>query len=182
MMWLRRDSQGLETFVAYSFVNLVPLGFGDRSDFQNTAEYIAAVLGARGLVMLGAGAAPTLHRGDSKSALSWTQRGAPKSDLALRAGLVWALQVMVHGVNIQEILHLANAVNTRMDLLSRGYSWEDVWLEDQTHYGGTLPRKATFLDLQCEDLVHLCDPSLPIDSEEAFADFFHQGMALVQRV
>ena len=116
------------------------------------------------------------------SALSWTQRGAPKSDLALRAGLVWALQVMVHGVDVQEILHLPNAFNTRMDLLSRGHPWEDVYLEDQLHYGGLLPRDAMFLDLRCGDLVALCDPAAPIDSEEAFADFFHEGMTLVRRL
>jgi hypothetical protein len=170
-MWLRLHANGWEEFVAYSFVDLRPLAFGSDSSFQNTAEYMAGLFCVHGMLLLGVGNEPCIHRGDSISSLTWTQKGTVRSDFATKPALMFAIYVMLHGIDIVGTIHLSHDENTRMDLVSRRADWHDVWMVDQKLFGGTLPRTGTFLDLNGGDLVHLLNPRSSIDSDDEFRTF-----------
>ena len=74
-MWLQVQSDQRERIVAYASVNISILRFGTNSYFQNTAEYIASLFCALGMIQLGVSSEPTLHRSDSRTALSRVEKG-----------------------------------------------------------------------------------------------------------
>jgi hypothetical protein len=153
------------------------LDFKEDSSYQNTSEYLCGVLSLLGLYKLGAAGAPTWFRNDSKTALSWTERGGSvRSDIAVRAGLVFCQFVATHQADVVKTTWLNHDKNSRTDNLSRpGGSWAAVLIDDKTKYGGKLPHSLPFLELQCTPLIELCNPKLPLDTEEQFLKFF-QGV------
>jgi hypothetical protein len=179
IMWFRIHPDGSESLAAYASVDISSLGFGQDSSFQNTAEYIASLLCARGLVLLGAADAPVIHRGDSKTALAWVQRGTTRSDAAVRAGLLWGMAIMQHRTDVVGVVHLTHSENGRADILSRHGSWEEVLALDRETFGGRLPSEATKLQLDCAELLELCDPRSPIDTDESFCGFFRAALRAV---
>ena len=178
-MWFRLHDDGSETLEAYSSVDITSLKFGTDSSFQNTAEYIASLLCTSGLALLGAGDAPVVHRGDSKTALAWVQRGTTRSDAAVNAGLLWGLAVMQHQADVVCATHLSHLENGRADILSRGGSWEEVLALDKESFGGKLPHLANNLFLDCAELLKLCDPHSPVDTDQSFCDFFRAALRAV---
>ena len=179
IMWFRLSSDGSESLVAYSSVDITSLGFGSDASYQNTAEYIASLLCAHGMNLLGVGHEPVLHRGDSKTALAWVQRGTARSDAAVHAGLLWGLFVMTHQSDVVGTLHLSHLENGRADILSRHGSWAEVIRLDKAQFGGSLPTDAQFLHLNCNDLLQLCNPSAPVDTDETFCDFFRSALRAI---
>ena len=175
IIWFRILQDGSERAVAYTSVDIKFLGFGTDSSFQNTAEYLGGLLCAQGMVALGVGDAPALHRGDSISALTWTQKGTARSDVAIKAALMWAVTVMTQHTDVTGIHHYSHEENSNTDIISRQGSWEEVWRNDKRR-GGNLPQVLPFLDLQCTDLLMLCDPREPIDTDESFCDFFREAL------
>ena len=115
--------------------------------------------------LLHVGGEPCLHRGDSISALTWTQKGTVRSDVALKPALLFGVYVT---------LHLPHEKNTRMDIISRGGTWADVWMEDQRFYNGSLPKFLPLLDLQPDPILRLVDPRSPIDTDDIFCLFFNK--------
>ena len=177
MLWIRLDEDGTEQPRAYSYVDLTPLQFSGKPEFQNTAEYLASFFCAHGMQLLGVGGEPCLHRGDSKSALAWTQSGTVRSDVALKPALLFGVYVICHKTDIVNTSHLTHFENSRLDIISRGGSWEDVWREDQANYGGLLPHTLTFLDMHADPILHLINPRTPIDTDETFCAFFNECMS-----
>jgi hypothetical protein len=167
---------GREIARAHASVDITSLRFGEDASFQNTAEYIASLMGVRGLDRLGARGCPVLFRGDSCTALSWVLKGSVRSDNALRAAVVWAQYAMVSGFKVTDTVHLPADVNTRTDILSRGGSWADVVAEDSLRYGGTLPPSLQPLPLDEGPLLQLVDPRLPLDSDDLFNSFFADSL------
>ena len=179
IMWFQLLPDGSETLEAYASVGITTLQFGADSSYQNTAEYIASLLCTRGLALLGAGDDPVVHRGDSKTALAWVQRGTTRSDSAVRAGLLWGMAVMQHQADVVQVTHLSHLENSRADILSRGGTWEDVLGADRALFGGSIPVQASKLDLDCAELLKLCDPHSPVDTDESFCDFFRAALRAV---
>jgi hypothetical protein len=126
---------------------------------------------------MGLGDAPLCHRGDSMSALSWTQRGTVRSDVAIPAAFMWALFVSSHQTDVVAVDHISHERNSRADILSRSGSWTDVLREDKLRYGGSLPSELPFLDLACQPLLQLCNPRRDIDSDLKFVSFFKEGLS-----
>ena len=181
IMWFQILPDGQESLVAYTSVDISSLGFGTNAAYQNTAEYIASLLCAHGMNLLGVGHEPVLHRGDSKTALAWVQRGTAKSDSAVHAGLLWGLFVMIHQSDVVGTLHLSHQANGRADILSRHGSWTEVIRLDRSQFGGSLPTSARFLDLNCAHLLQLCNPSLPVDTDESFSSFFRDALRAISK-
>ena len=157
------------------------MNFGTDSSFQNTCEYMGSLLCAHGMNLMGVGSEPVQHRGDSKTALSWVQKGTTKSDPAIKAGLMWGIMVMTHETNVQSQVKLSHDGNSRSDLFSRGHSYVDVLKEDKLHYGGKLSETAFELDLNCFDLLNLFNPRNLIDDDESFFNFFKESLNLLKK-
>jgi hypothetical protein len=179
-MWLKVSHEGTEELMAYTFVDLMPLSFGKDSSFQNTAEYMASLFCVHGMILMGVAGEPCLHRGDSISALTWTQKGTVRSEIAMKPALLFAMYVMFFNIDVVGTVHLPHGDNTRMDIVSRRGSWEEVWREDQLSYDGSLPREARFLDLQCDALAELLNPLSTVDTDTTFMEFFNTCLSHCQ--
>ncbi len=81
---------GSEASLGGCAVNLRELGFGTDSGYQNTAEFIGAILSLIGLLQMGIRDVAIEVRGDSMAALTWTIKGRTKGDLATNAAMVFA--------------------------------------------------------------------------------------------
>ena len=102
VVWLQVQSDQRERIVAYASVDISSLRFDTNSSFQNTAEYIASLFCALGMIV---SSEPTLHRSDSRTALSRVEKGTAKSDAAMNAGLVWAVCVMNTDIDVMATTH-----------------------------------------------------------------------------
>ena len=118
-------------------MDLLPLGFGSDVSNQNIAEFIAALLGVRGLRRLGVvGPCPVLFRGDSKTALSWVSKMKFRSDLVGNAASFFVLQNIILEVEVVGEEHLIAEANWRTDGLSwvgkgwdaKGMDSKAIWL------------------------------------------------------
>ena len=172
IIWFAVDTHGREHPAAYSSVDITCLGFGEDSQYQNTAEYLATLLCLQGLLQLNVTAAPIALRGDSVSALTWAKKGSVRSDHALRAAALWAQVATMARMHVTSITHLTHDQNQRTDILSRAGSWEEVLTADRLHFGGLLPAEVPFLPLRTFPLLHVVDPSRPLASNADFDEFF----------
>ena len=181
IIWFKVLESREERAVAYASVDIRSLGFEGKPSYQNTAEYIAALLCAHGMKKMGLGGAPVLHRGDSMSSLSWTKKGTVKSEVAMHAGLIWGLYVTTHETDVVLTDHISHDDNTLSDKLSRHGTWTEVLAEDKRRYGGNLPRDTPRMDLDCEELIALCNPHRDIDSDAKFASFFEECLTFFKK-
>lgn len=166
-----------EECIAYASIDITAMGFGDDSSWQNTAEYLAGLLAEHGLLALGHGGAPSAHRGDSTSSLSWTRRGTAASLPAIRVCYLWGLHAAVHNTHVVSTIHISSARNRRADILSRHGTWNEVLLEDSLHFGGRLRPDTPRLHLDCHDLLRLCNPRQALDTDDVFNTFLSAGLA-----
>jgi len=126
IIWWKIGPCGREICMAYASIDISWMGF-DKSNFQNTVEYLALLLGFRGLIQLGGGGEPTRARGDSKTALSWAEKGRPKkSEHARRAGVVWTVMALKGQIDITCTEHISGTNNALTDCLSRHEGWAKV--------------------------------------------------------
>lgn len=182
IIWYRLAPDGQELPHCYASVDTSHLGFLDDSTFQNTSEFLGMLLAVRGLQVLGFLEEPFKARGDSVTALTWGLKGTPRSMLATRAGLVWAMFVSMFHMDMVAANHLSNAANQRTDCLSRHGSWEDVLEIDSRVYGGSLPTDVPRLELECHQLLSLCNPATPLVSDADFGNLFSETMAVLSTV
>jgi hypothetical protein len=137
-------------------VSLSQLNFGTDSSYQNTAEFIIAVIGLVIAVKLTQSATRLAvgFRGDSLSALMWLQDGSFRSDYVRNASLVLMHTCFLFDVDITESSHLAAEFNTSADALSRGGSLSNLILRDSR-----LRSDTPIIQLnEVDQLVKLCDP------------------------
>jgi hypothetical protein len=136
LIWYRISDASIEVPVGGAAVDLLPLAFGTNASHQNTAEFIAALLGVRGFKLLGVeGPCPVLFRGDSISALSWVETMKFRSDLVGNAASVFVLQNILLEVEVVGTEHLTAEKNWRTDSLSRGRSLMDIANMDPAFLG-----------------------------------------------
>ena len=86
---------------------------------------------------------------------------------------------MQHQSDVVRVTHLSHDQNSRADILSRGGSWEEVVATDLRDFGGRLPSAVSQLNLDCAELLQLCDPHSSIDTDESFCDFFRAALRAV---
>jgi hypothetical protein len=151
-------------------LDITSLGFGDKAANQNTAEFIAAAMGVRGLKAFGdVTNARIQFRGDSVSALTWAKKRVVRSNTASNASIFYALQCMALGVEITGITHLKAEDNWRADMLSRGKSLADIGEIDGRFANGAVPS----VNLDADKILGLCNPSLdPSVNEDSFLAFW----------
>ena len=130
VLYYQRNSDGSETPLGGGAASIAQLDFGVDASFQNTAEFIAAVIGISGLVQLNITSAEVELRGDSITALSWAAKTLFHSDLIGNASLVFVMQSIYSKVNVAAVTHLTAANNWRTDYLSRGGTMEQLGLRD----------------------------------------------------
>lgn len=169
VIWYQINQHGVEVPVGGSAVDLLPLAFGTDASHQNTAEFIAALLGVRGLKLLGVkGPCPVRFRGDSITALSWVETMKFRSDLVGNAAAVFVLQNILSEVEVVGADHLIAEENWRTDGLSRGKSLDEIAIRDPAFLG------VPFIDLRASEILRLCDPRLSINSDNDFALFWNR--------
>jgi hypothetical protein len=137
---------------------------------------VAALCCVHGMHLLGVAWLPFRARGDSVTALTWAKKGTVRSDIATRAAMLWGQYLVVKGTDLTGVDHLPKKVNTRTDRLSRPmWTWDLVLENDRENNGGKLPADLRFLDLNCQKLLDIRKPSVPLDTDEEFCAFFKSG-------
>ena len=144
--------------------------------YQNTAEFIAQVLGVRGLQRLGLlhDQACTVHlRGDSITALKWASSGRFRSNLVYNASSVHILQNQLLRVTMAEhetSFVLGKTQNCACDFLSRNFKSGVARLAGFMNDDKFINLKE--VDLDEGALLTLCDPHLVADTDEEFRGFW----------
>jgi hypothetical protein len=87
------------------------LGFGEDSQFQNSAEFIAATIGLLGLILLGLDGSAVRLRGDSMSALCWGAKMNYKGARTANAALVFTLLLVQAEVTVVDFEYLTSKEN-----------------------------------------------------------------------
>ena len=173
ILWFyQENSESPEVLLGGCSLDITSLDFGTDASNQNTAEYIAAALGIRGLrAFAGFDTSSKVIglRGDSVTALTWSVKRRARSSIATNASVYFALQCMARGVEIAKVTHLTAEQNWKADMLSRGASMADVGLKDDTHPYRHVP----IVDLKAERVLELCDPKWDFAvNEDSFVDFW----------
>jgi len=79
-IWYVLTPDGKEIAVGAASWDISAMGFKE-SDYQNTCEFMGAIMCLVGLIRYGMASKPFLLRGDSKSALSWAKKRRYRGDL-----------------------------------------------------------------------------------------------------
>jgi len=171
------DERGNETPVGVASQSLLQLGFGEDASYQNTAEYIGALLAILGLVVMGYPLKGILMRGDSVSALQWVKKGRARSELATPAAFAHT-RVMVKGqVEMRGQAHLSGKANWRSDGMSRDKTAAWLARRDKRFTG------VKEVEYDFKEWVDMCDPRWgeALGNDEAFHQYWLKGDALLEQ-
>ena len=155
-----------EVLIGGGSVDISALHFASEASYQNTAEFIAAVLGIRGLRQLQLQPDSVCLRGDSMTALTWASTGRFRGELVGNAAADFILQNIYEKVTIGEVIHIAAEDNWRADYLSRGGTLSELYRKD------TQLEKAQTIELNGDMIIELCDPGRPTTTDEEFNSFW----------
>lgn len=133
-----------------------PFNLESDASFQNTAEFIAVVLGCGLLATLGLSGARIHLKGDSMTSLVWSSTEKFKSEYCTSAAVAYVLIAMECDFQVVSTQHVRGEDNTFYDALSRGY---------EALYSQTLPwtaSQSTLVELlgYCNPNIDLLDPAL----------------------
>lgn len=176
LLFYRVNPDGSETVVGGAAISLTSLGFAEDSSFQNMAEFIAVVITLRVLRSQYPTVTSIALRGDSISALTWASKGNFRGDIITQGSLLYTLILIATGIEIvSDPIHLCGDDNWRCDGLSRGKTMSDLGMAH-----------VTFFDLNRDPLAHelvtLCDPNNPIESESDFLTFYKRCNAAIANI
>ena len=101
-MYYQRLKKG-EVLVRGGSIDISALHFASEASYQNTAEFIAAVSGNRGLRQLQLQPDSVCLRGDSMTALTWASTVKFRGELVGNAATVFVLQNIYEEVTISEV-------------------------------------------------------------------------------
>ena len=168
------DDNGNETILGGSAVDLTPLEFKDDSSNQNLSEFLAGpILGIRALHKMGRTPCAVRLRGDSKTAISWANKGSFRSDRLLNAATLFVLQCQLLDVTVVDCVHLPKELNTAADYLSRNRDSVSS-LADFMTGDAVLSRSAEMyrglkeVDVEESRVLALCDPRRVASSDRDF--------------
>jgi hypothetical protein len=134
---------------------LESLKFYDESAFQNTAEFIAAVIGLVVAARFCGYGTRIQFRGDSMSALAWLEKGQARSAWAFKVSTVFTYVCLKNRFRICESQHISAGRNTAADFLSRYV---------ETPQGS--------LEVDALPLIQLIDPGLVINTDQEYIEFW----------
>jgi hypothetical protein len=163
-----------ERRVGGSAVDLTSLAFDDDSSHQNTAEFIGVIMVIVTMIRLGIRVDKISIRGDSITALTWATEERFRSDLVINAATVFVLLCISLEVEIIDQTHISKDINTVCDALSRpsmGKTKSDLGLDD-------IPIIDLNNDAIVKELLVLCNPRTPRDSDEEFRELWRRIKAV----
>jgi hypothetical protein len=161
------QSNDKETLVGGGAVDISSLQFASEASYQNTAEFIAAVLGIRGLRQLGLHPKSVCLRGDSMTALTWASTGKFRGELVGNAASVFVLQNVFEKITISEVVHIAADDNWRADYLSRRGTMNGLYKRDNGL------ARVQIVELNGDKIIQLCDPKRLTTTDEEFNSFWN---------
>lgn len=194
IIWYQSDAAtGKEVAIGGASVDItwMKLGAGEETfNYQNTVEFLAAVVGFRGLQVRGEANVTIKFRGDSKSALKWVRTTSFKSDLVGNASIAYVAMKWTNTYDVVETEHLAHGEdydeNWKCDMLSRGRALSEVirkddtlgerklsnrmrdWSEDLAKYG------------RVQELLATCDPRVKLDEEGDFVTWWKRLHSILE--
>jgi hypothetical protein len=178
LLWYHRsNSESPEVLLGCFSLDIENLGFGTDASYQNTAEFIAATLGIRGLTAFGWTPNESVElRGDSITALTWGRKRGVRSPLATNASVLFTLQCLAMKVDIGGVTHIPAEENWRADKLSRGMTVEGLAEIDKSIQIDSLRT----IDLTPDQALALCDLGHDFFSSlGVFNEFWNEVRALV---
>jgi hypothetical protein len=174
LLWYQRQEENdSEVSLGDGVVDLRGLNFSSYSSFQNTAEFIAMIMGVLGLLQMGIRDVAIGVRGDSVSALTWAVKGRPKGDLATNAAMVFALLCIIGGFRVTADSWISGEDNWRCDKLSR--LGETGQCNDVRRVLNEMDRTSTPLIVLGEpvlNLLALCNPNTEMVEDADFNVFW----------
>jgi hypothetical protein len=189
-----RGEDGSESCVGGGAVAITAMRFGDESAFQNTAEFIGAVVGLACALGMGRRGQSIVLRGDSVSALTWAVGRRFRSGLASNAAGAFT-HIAAAGQLDALGTHLHARDNWRTDELSRRDHWGargsvrevlDSWGEEWE----AVPVIELESDPRIAELLVLCEPAARTEpsegplaaaaEERAFADRWARASRLAR--
>ena len=145
-----------EVFLGSVSFPLEKLCFGSDSAFQNSAEFITAVIGLIVAMKFSPVGTCVMFRGDSETALTWLETGKFRSLLITKVATVFVYICLLHGFQICESQFLPAQENFKADYLSR-HGCSDA--------GEQIVGVASFLNL--------LDPSVTIVNDDQYILFWN---------
>jgi hypothetical protein len=156
-----------ETRLGACQFSLYSLDFQDDSSFQNTSEFLAAIVGLMLAIRLGCSGASVCFRGDSISALTWLESGRFRSSYTIKCASVLTHLCIVHNIHVNKSQHISADMNFLADALSR---FHDHGLPTSALYG-----------IDPSPLIHAVNPKVPIDTDELYVSFWKSISRLTQQ-
>ena len=173
LIWYSRDGDA-EAEMGVGAADLMFLGFGEDSSFQNLSEFLGAILAILGQIALGFRGRSVALRGDSVTALTWAITERPRGERVTKAAMVFSLLCIAAGVDVKEVTHIPGTENKRCDQLSRRGRAPTMSISAEAEAMGV--RGATVVEIDGDqdvrDILTLCDPRHELRSEEDFIGFW----------
>ena len=162
---IKRGPNEVETTVGAAGASIECYGI-NKSDYQNTCEFIAALTGFCILIRLTIINNECLDsvefRGDSEVALSWMDKLKSKSNLATKSCMMLTLISTRLNITVSGCEHVPAINNQVCDDLSRHYSVETSCPTGTIDLSDSIPNCNVIM----YDLIQLCDPIEGADEKE----------------
>ena len=168
--------ENTEIVIGGGSVDITELNFQSCPSYQNTAEFVAAILGIRGLRQLRMKPRSVKLRGDSITALKWAESGKFKGDLVGNASIIFILQGIYENISVNCVTHLTASDNWRTDYLSRGGTLDSLKERDKSL--GT----PILVELNNDEITALCNPNLPTSNENDFDIFWSNARRVLSQI
>ena len=180
LIWYSREGDA-EVAVGVGAADLLFLGFGEDSSFQNLSEFLGAILAVLGHIALGCGGRSVALRGDSVTALTWAITERPRGERVTKAAMVFSLLCIAAGVDVKEVTHIAGTDNKRCDQLSRRGRTPAMSILDEAEAMGVRGVDVVEIDGDKDivNLLNLCDPRSELHSEEEFIGFWSSARSAI---
>ena len=156
---------------------------GGDSAYQNSAEFIAGLVGIVGLIRWcrrrGVPLDAVILRGDSITALRWGETQRFRGESAESAAALFALVLSHYCIQVTEVIHVAGVDNTRCDTLSRIEGKEGLRVEDvlgegmDWGFGG---------DEVVREVLRLCNPKGVDRDDRTFEGFWRDAVRCVESI
>lgn len=164
---------GTEVCLGGGAIDIRGLQFEGDSSFQNTAEYIGAMVGILALITLGTSCRDLEVRGDSVAALTWAQTERARGPRVTNAAMVFTVMCLMYDLDVKVATHIPGVDNHRCDKLSRLVESRQGVREAMDDMG--LDR-CKVLDIQgnssIRQLLELCGPTRVFADESEFIVFW----------
>ena len=152
-----------------------PFDLGEESRWQNTAEFMAVVMGLVSLVRLGYSSITIKLKGDNISSLRWGSKEHFSSRLCFKAALVYIMMAVAFDMRVVEAEHVPGKDNGFCDALSRGSSPESLGVAACD----VLPLEG---DRLVRGALHLCDPTEEVQGLESFTSLWRGVSDIINEI